>query len=346
MSKLYVGEIGNTIIDAYACDPTNAVFFWGAPGIGKTQAVYQIKDKMSATYQCDFFIKSLITSQMESIDFFIPALDRDGTKKMYIKVANNTFVLPHDARGIIFFDELSNASPDVQKAVQSIITDRMIGDTRIPDGIMFVCAGNRREDRAGSNGLLSALANRVEHYDTDATFEDWMKWATAKGLHHSIISYLYISQGDLNLFDAAKLRNPTPRIWAKAAKYMDYYEATSAPDNKIRRRLGALLGDEVAGKVMQHRRCFEKFPTKEEIMKDPMKAKLPDEMDVRYALAIAIYNWLAPKNTEAMFKFMTRFNVDFQGMFFKLVREHKPEMLQASETFTKWGRENRALLSQ
>jgi hypothetical protein len=343
LSALYVSEIPALLKEQYTVNPKMSSMFWGEPGLGKTESVYQFAEDMKKIYP-DFFCNTFITSQMESIDFSMPyVFKKEGDVAVYKKIPIQDFVMAENARGVIFLDELPNAAPDVQKASQSIQTDRAIGDQRLPDGVMILAAGNYKKDRAGSNGLLGALANRLEHYYVTPNFEGFFKWGMKNGLHHSILSYLKMHEQNLHNYKSDEERNPTPRIWARLSQYMHFYDKHSS--DFTRRRVASLVGDSIAIEFMQHLRCFDQFPSKEEIIRDPQKAKLPKDVDVQYALAIAIFNWLDGKNRDPLIEYMLRFNLEFQGMVFKQCKEHKPEVIINNKQFTQWSTKHLDLLT-
>jgi hypothetical protein len=345
MAKLYAGELVKLLQEQYDVDPKMSSMFWGQPGIGKTECVNGFAESMRTKYS-DFFCLIYITSQMESIDYSMPyVLKKEDGTFTYKKIPISDLCFDPDARGVLFFDELPNAAPDVQKATQSIQTDRKIGEMRLPEGVMIIAAGNYKTDRAGSNGLLSALANRFEHYFVEPSFDGFFTWGMKNGVHHSVLSYLKLHENNLHNFKPDRERNPTPRIWARVSKYMHYYETKATKSDFVRRRVASMVGDEIAGEFMQHLRCFDQFPTREEILRDPMKAKLPAATDVKYALSIAVYNWLDEKNRDPLIDYIMRMNLEFQGMVFKQCKENKPKIIINNKKFTEWSKQHLDLLT-
>jgi AAA domain (dynein-related subfamily) len=342
MSKIAVGEIPTVIQESYEASPKNCLMFWGSPGIGKTEAVLQAVGELKKKYG-DFDVGIYITSQMESIDFSMPTIvtDVDGNKT-YVKLPIKDFILKPNTRKIIFFDELPNAAGDVQKAAQSILTDRKIHETRLPDGVMIIAAGNRKEDRAGSNGLLSALANRLEHWECSAAFDDWEKWALSSNIHHTVISYLKTHPNNLNVFKADLNTNPTPRVWKRISNYMHFYDDN--PNKLMRRRIESMVGSAIATEFQAFLRYFEKFPTKEQIAKDPANALLPKEGDIQYAITVAMLNWVTPKISGAFLEYLMRMNKEFQITYITQLKKQKLDCFIQQPLITKWRVENEAFL--
>jgi hypothetical protein len=343
ISILYVNEIVSMLEETYSIDPKLAPMMWGPPGIGKSEAVHQFAEKMKSVHP-DFFCLIYITSQMESIDYSMPFVIQGGEFPIYKKIPISDFVFKPDARGIVFFDELPNAAFDVQKATQSIITDRKIGEARIPEGVMIVAAGNYKTDKAGSNGMLSALNNRMEHWYLEPSFEGFFEIGVKRGFHHSVLAYLKMNETNLHNFKPENERNPTPRIWEKVSKYMHHYDSNDSPF--IRRRIASLVGDEIANEFMSSLRMLKEFPTLSEIEKRPDTCKLPNQSDIQYALSLFCLNKITKGNRDSIIKYLMRFNLEYQGMIFRQIRQHKPDMLVNNADFTKWAKANIDILTE
>ena len=66
-----------------------------------------------------------------------------------------------DERPILFLDELNRTPSDVTSALLSIPTDRAVGNVRLPDNIIVMCAGN---DRGNVTSLDEASISRFALY--------------------------------------------------------------------------------------------------------------------------------------------------------------------------------------
>lgn len=286
----------------------NPLFFHGSPGIGKTEAVEQAFDDLRKELgKPKLFLRTIILSQFESVDLRgLPSVDGEATQ--WNPPKDLTF--PVDAEGCVFFDEMSNAAPDVQKATQQIIHTHRLGELRIPEGIVFIAAGNRQEDRAGANRLLTALGNRFEHHNIESDHEDWVKWAMEKKLDHTLISFIHWKPSSLNDFKPDRHINATPRSWVKVHHLMN----SKFFDDRIRGVVGGGVGDEFIAYV----KIWKELPDCEAIWKNPDKVKMPEKQDIVYATAMSLALKVTPDNFANALKFMKKAGKDMQVLFIRM----------------------------
>lgn len=152
---------------AVAIQVGHPALLWGAPGEGKTRLVEQISALLDR--RCEVVIGSV----REATDIAgLPVRDGDGV----------TFVPPSWARrcvehpsSVVFFDELTTASPSVQAAMLRVVLAREVGDLRLPAEVSIVAAANPPEMAAGGDDLAPPLANRFCHLDWEADPKAWVQ---------------------------------------------------------------------------------------------------------------------------------------------------------------------------
>lgn len=141
-----------------------AVFIWGAPGIGKSSIVRQIAEAKNLP------IVDLRASLLDPTDLRGIPMIRNETS---VWCPPSFLPKPSDKPGILFLDEINAAPPLVQAALYQLILDCRVGEYVLPDGWKIIAAGNRREDKAVTFRLSSALANRFIHLTLDVDADDW-----------------------------------------------------------------------------------------------------------------------------------------------------------------------------
>lgn len=299
-----ISQMINVVVENYE-NQKNPLFFHGSPGIGKTEGIEQAATLLTKKRK-KFILRTIILSQFESVDLRgLPSVENNITA--WNPPADLTF--EEDAEGIVFFDEMSNAAQDVQKAAQQIIHARRLGELHIPQGIVFIAAGNRQSDKAGANRLLTALANRFEHHDIEVDAEDWLKWAMEKNLDHSVIAFINWQQAMLNDFDSNRHINATPRSWKKISDLV----GSSMFDDRVIGTIGPGPGAMYLG----FNKVWMDLPSAEEIWKNPDKVEMPKKQDIQYATAMSLALKAAPENFANALKFMMKAGKEMQVVFIK-----------------------------
>ena len=212
------------------------VFIWGAPGIGKSALV--VKFATSLGLECE----TLLGTQLAAEDLIgVPQLvtGEDGvTRSRFAPPVSIAKTEPF----CLFLDELNASSPDVQKAMYSLVLDRRLGEVTLPEGSIVIGAGNRATDSALARPMASALINRMVHIHLKADAEDWLSWATAEGLHPLIIQYL--TERPTHLWSQAPKSQETfstPRSWHILSDCMLSYPEGDVDDTTLEVLTSGLL---------------------------------------------------------------------------------------------------------
>jgi ATPase family associated with various cellular activities (AAA) len=187
-----------------------AVFVESPPGTGKTSIIKQVAERMGLP------LIYLHAPTKLPEDFGLPWPDPNSDSFSFRMLD----VLPlesskHPEEGIVLFDELPQAGPDIQKILANMLWEREVHGHKIKSGWRFVCTGNRVADRAGANRLLSHLRNRLITLSLDVDAEEWCWWAQNNGVDERVIAFMRFSPQSLNNFRPDQEINATPRSWAE-----------------------------------------------------------------------------------------------------------------------------------
>ena len=161
---------------AVAMQVGQPVLLWGSPGEGKSAMIAQLAEQLGRP--CEVVIGSV----REASDFAgLPMRVGDSVTFVPPRWATRCIDRPDT---VVFFDELTTASPPVQAAMLRVVLEREVGDLRLPDTVSIVAAANPPELSAGGDDLAAPLANRFCHLDWEATVGDWISgmlrgWAPA-----------------------------------------------------------------------------------------------------------------------------------------------------------------------
>ncbi|MCL2424200.1 MAG: MoxR family ATPase, partial [Micrococcales bacterium] len=175
------GELPELLLRVATVRP---VFVWGAPGIGKSALVRRFAESLGL--EC----VTLLGTQLAPEDLIgVPQLVAGDDGVTRSRFAPPT-VIARTEPFCLFLDELNSASPDVQKAMYSLVLDRRLGEVELPAGSIVIGAGNRATDSALARPMASALLNRMVHLHLRADVRDWLVWATNESLHPLVVEYL------------------------------------------------------------------------------------------------------------------------------------------------------------
>jgi len=199
----------DTLVALYRLGRT--VCIEGPPGGGKTTIVAEVADTVGVP---------LIEQHMPTMlveDFGIPYPDADGVGFSY-KLPD---WYPYKGKpgtedgGILLFDDRNQANADLQKVLANICQARTLHGVPLADGWQVVSTGNRKQDRAGSNRVLSHLRNRETVIEMETHLDDWSKWALDHGVDPVVVAFIRYRPNLLHDFDPQQDQNPTPRSWVE-----------------------------------------------------------------------------------------------------------------------------------
>ena len=199
----------------------------GAPGIGKTQIVYEfIEEQFGRVIDQGEFKREgginlvvLRTEDMDRSSFSLPGYDRPDTQNGrraiqcpfgYIPAYKPVGDMPNPndpdyekkcqesvdwnadrnlGRGIIFLDEINRCNPDAEDVIKNIIERKFCDGWHIGSGWGIVAAGNRLEDDPDRvHEIGTAFFNRFGlQYNFVPKYEEWREWAANKNYMNTLV---------------------------------------------------------------------------------------------------------------------------------------------------------------
>ena len=92
-----------------------------------------------------------------------------------------------DKKHVLFFDELTNALPNVQGIAFNIILEHEVnGLWKLPENTRIVAAGNEKKDSLAANEMAKPMFSRFAHVYIKTTTQEWLKWASQNNIHPAI----------------------------------------------------------------------------------------------------------------------------------------------------------------
>src|SRR3954470_22429317 len=142
------------------------LLIWGPPGVGKSASIVSMAERLGLP------IEVVIASIREPSDFSgLPVIYDDEVRLAPPAWARR---LIKATRGVVFFDEISTATPAVQAALLRVINERWVGEAKLPPSVAIIAAANPPEQAAGGWNLSWPLANRFIHVDWKVDHLAWV----------------------------------------------------------------------------------------------------------------------------------------------------------------------------
>lgn len=195
-------------------------FLVGPPGVGKSAIVKQVSKEL--------YYENFLDIRMSQHD----ATDTKGipeTEGGVLKWISPEFMPIVGSKwegtsGVLFFDELNRAQPEVLQTVFEIVHDRRIGMNPILDSWFIIAAGNYGyEDGTDVVEMDLALKNRFQWIEVEApTFSEWKEWAVPAGIEPAVINFLEENDQYLNFKKEHEF--VTPRTWEYFSRILSNYK--------------------------------------------------------------------------------------------------------------------------
>jgi hypothetical protein len=243
------------------------LWVWGPPGIGKTELVQEV-----CAHEGIPLIVHPPAVTMESVDVRgLPTICPNTHKTVW--APSDFWPTDRKWRGVVYLDELPQGASSTQAAYMQAVQSRRIGGLEISPGAMFVVTGNRAEDRAGVNKILTPLLNRFTHCDMSADAADWQAWAVGAGVGPQVRAFLNFKPGLLMTFDAKSQQRAfaSPRSWAKVAGLLD-----RTPEELLFPAVSGTVGEGPAAEFMAFLQVYGSLPDVDECLRSPQSAPVPD----------------------------------------------------------------------
>lgn len=313
----------------------------GPPGIGKTEITKQVAESLGY----DLLITHPVVD--ESIDYKgMPAIidGEDGKEGAFLPFGHLKRQIDAKEPLVVLIDDVGQAQRMVQAAIMQLVLEGAINGVPISDKVTYILCSNRAGDRAGADGgVLEPLKSRSVIYQLASDVDDWIKWAlTSKedgggGMPPVLCAFMRFQPDSLNDFTPTRdmVNSPNPRCWERLGKFYNAGVGTMA-------KYAGCVGDGTAAKWQAFEKTWSKLPKIENILMNPEKAPVPEELDVLYALSGALAHHAKPACMDGLYKYINRMPKEFQVTTVKDMIVRK-ENLATTNAFQNWVADNKAV---
>lgn len=330
-----IGKLAHTLAKHYLNAGTRkrTTFLRGPSGIGKTEVIYQLAAILKDNLPNWDGVRDIRLSQFDPVDFRgIPVVVDGRTCWMPPE-----FFPKEDTSGVMFLDEITSAPPAVQAVAYQLCNERRVGDYELPDEWMIVAAGNRQSDRGVTFNIAAPLLNRMTVIDVDTTFDDWQEHAAVCGKRPEVIAFVKSRVDLLHKFEGKGVieQFPSPRGWFAVSDILDA-EFEPAVRSEL---INGAVGKEGGVSFESYMRIYEQIPDLDRIAKEPDSVDVPDNLDIRYCLAMGISARLSADNFAPYWKFLKRMPKELQTLTVKLAYRRDKNISKCA-AFGEWATAN------
>lgn len=325
-------------------------FITGSPGVGKSSIVAEIAKQFKLKL-IDFRLSQADPTDLNGFPYIDPVTKVASYTPMdtfpiestplptYVDDAGNTQT--YDG-WLLFLDEFNSASLAVQKATYKLVLDRMIGQHRINPKVVTICAGNLESDNAITSKLSTAMQSRLVHLQLHTDVNEWIHWANSALIDHRIVSYIQFNKNALNMFDELNKKKaiqntfPCQRTWEFTHRLIKNEPDLTVQHKKL---LSGVIGEGAAAEFIGYVRVYQDLPTIDEIIKNPLSAKVPDSADCRYAVTGLLANYADDVNSKAIIQYASRLPTEFTVITMQGAIRRSP-LFAHNESVNKWIEDN------
>ena len=138
---------------------------------------------------------------------------------------------------VLFLDELNRARPEILQTVMDLVLNRKLAGRPLPEGSRIISACNDGDEYQLTD-LDPALVSRFNIYTFRPTVEEWLLWATRKGLDERVIAFIQANPELLDRSGDTKEeqgleKDPDRRAWEKVARVMEHISDPKQVHQKI-----------------------------------------------------------------------------------------------------------------
>lgn len=309
----------------------------GTPGVGKTDIVMQVTNDLDA----DIIIMHPVTSDPTDFKGFPVNTFNDEKQRdeaHFLPFGDLQKLIDAKKLTVCFFDDFGQAPPSVQAAAMQLILGRRINGFKVSDEVVFIAATNRKQDRAGVNGILEPVKSRFTIFNMVPDLDSWCKWAIESDIHPALIQFIRYRPSLLNDFNPTSdmSNSPNPRTIATCSRHL---KLSMSKDIEFASLVGA-AGEGFAIELSAFIDIYRALPDADSIINEPKKFKAPKELDKLFAICGAISYRVTKENFANIIKISEKLTADFRIMMIKDCLIRNSELVKTNE-FREWVKDNK-----
>ncbi|MDP8320843.1 MAG: ATP-binding protein [Candidatus Stygibacter australis] len=301
----------------------------GAPGIGKTDIVTQACQETNT----ELILSHPVVS--DPTDFKgLPFPVKGEHKATFLPFGDLLRLIEATKPTAFFLDDLGQACASVQASAMNLLLARRINGHKVSEHVVFMAATNRRQDRAGVQGILEPVKSRFSAIlELDVVTDDWVEWAIENDMPVELLAFIRFRPNMLHDFTptAAIINSPNPRTIANVGKMMK----AGLPKDVEYEMISGAAGEGFAAEFLGFLKIYQDLPDIKQLIASPDKIAVPREPSMLFAICGALSAKANKKNFSQIIRYTERMPAEFQVLLIKdTIKRNK--VLANTEEFTQW----------
>ena len=283
----------------------------GAAGTGKTSLVKSIARKVERK------LCLMQGAQTDVGDLKMPIM-KDGS---FVFGANESWGL-HTGEPVVFFcDEFKKMGQAAQNAVHEVIEPdgAFCGIPLHPDSIRII-AGNLDEEGLGDRIRNHTHDRVIELVMKGANQEEMLHYAIESGWHETVIAFMHeFPECLLTILDGDAWKdsqfNSVTRRGLEGVSDIMHSSYGKLNSELLATAIAGRVGSSFAKEFQAYVDFKDQLPSHDEIMKDPMKAKLPETQGAACVFIFGALTRIDKTTIGQYMKYISRFEPEWDMMF-------------------------------
>jgi MoxR-like ATPase len=304
----------------------------GAPGIGKTE----IAEVISWEYANAIggVVYPLVLSQTEPGDLGVPVPTSSvpgGPVDRLLRFPVQPIIELSRRGGVLFADEMANATSPVKAAFLTIVQGRYAGDFKLHPATRILAASNPIDMSEGGHEAGAPTLGRWTRVEVVPDHDEVRSHFETIGPEGSTLRMLALDLAatwgmDPNLLQLAPPPGSVragrgwgnPRSWKRALTLAtSLIEAGESIDSEIVAvALSGNVSEETAGSWLATMKVRKDLPSKDEIVSDPIAAKLPGTREQEVA-CVGLLQHVALVSPESAWIYVDRLSEEIQTVSYR-----------------------------
>ena len=311
---------------------------WSEPGIGKTQALRDVADRLgnagwdifpadNTTASTRWTYSDADFSSRDSADLGGSPWVRDGAT-----VRLRPDWLPSQPMTLLGLDELAQAPLANLNIAGNLIREGRVGEHHLANGVLLACASNPSGSRTGTIALPGQIRSRLIHFEITADANQWAKYAEARDFDPILIAYNRLGDGSHHhKYDPTALAYPCARSWETANTVL----AAGLPPAAEEEALAGCVGHTEATGFLAFREAARTINLNA-IIANPTTAPLPANLGLTFVTLRGLAKRANHANLSAIVTYVNRIpEPEFATIFVSDATKRDPS-LNATPVIAQW----------